>query len=166
MLNLKQKEMKFNVLDWLYEYWLPVKGLEGWYEVSNWGRVRSVERDVIYADGRVYHYPSKVLDIQRNPYRANYEQVHLYVNSKRIPSKVHRLVAEAFIPNPDNLPQVNHRDECTYNNAVWNLEWCDCKYNNSYGTKRKRLSNWRTGLKKYWKNENDYGYYRPEEINE
>ena len=152
---------KFNVLDWLYEYWIPVKGFEGLYEISNWGRIRSTERDVVYSDGRVYHYECTLKTPTENKYRNGYMQIDLYSNNKRKMCKVHRLVAESFLPNPDNLEQVNHRDECTSNNAVWNLEWCDCKYNNGYGTKRERLRQAKLGTKKYWKNEKEYGYCKP-----
>lgn len=63
-----------------------------------------------------------------------YKQVVLYKNKEHKTVAVHRLVAEAFIPNPDNLPQVNHKDENPSNNNVSNLEWCTCKYNVNYGT--------------------------------
>lgn len=69
--------------------------------------------------------------------KSGYLQVWLGYKCRRY---IHRLVAEAFIPNPDNLPEVNHRDENKQNNKVWNLEWCDRSRNNSYGTRRNRIS--------------------------
>lgn len=68
-----------------------------------------------------------------------YNKVQLYHNKKRKYFFVHRLVAEAFIPNPNNLPYVNHKDENRKNNNVDNLEWCTTKYNNNYGNRIKKM---------------------------
>jgi hypothetical protein len=68
-----------------------------------------------------------------------YSYVFVYNKDGRKQKAVHRLVAEAFIPNPLNLPQINHKDEDSLNNRVENLEWCDSKYNNNYGTKKDRI---------------------------
>lgn len=67
-----------------------------------------------------------------------YYRVHLSKNGEYRYWLIHRLVAITFIPNPNNLPFINHKDENPANNSVWNLEWCDYSYNNSYGTKTKR----------------------------
>lgn len=64
----------------------------------------------------------------------------LFKNGKRKTHRIHRLVALTFIPNPDNLPIVNHIDECKSNNMISNLEWCTLVYNNAYGTRNKRIS--------------------------
>lgn len=107
------------------EIWCPIKGYEGIYEVSDQGRVRSLKFG-----------KERILKPGRNP--KGYILVHLYKNREKKWYLVHRLVALAFIPNPDNLPQVNHKDENPSNNKVENLEWCDCKYNNNYGTRNQR----------------------------
>ena len=73
--------------------------------------------------------------------KDGYFEVSLYKNGKVKFFRVHRLVAEAYIPNPDNLPQVNHKDECKTNNCLQNLEWCDAKYNNNYGTRNEKAAN-------------------------
>jgi hypothetical protein len=76
--------------------------------------------------------------------KGGYQGVLLKTPEKFKGVLVHRLVAEAFIPNPDNLPQVNHKDENKWNNCVDNLEWCTAKYNSNYGTKNIRLSKTKT----------------------
>lgn len=112
----------------IIEQWKPVEGFEGLYEVSNLGRVKSL--------GNNKSRKEKILKSGKNG--PGYLFVYLYRNGKRKMSKVHRLVAEAFLPNPLGLPQVNHRDENKTNNCVENLEFCDAKYNNNYGTRNVR----------------------------
>lgn len=128
------------------EIWKDIKCYEGHYQVSNLGRVKSLGR---YRKGR---YGSKVWVNERfmyqNVQKSGYVHIHLSMNHKVRIFKLHRLVAEAFIPNPNNLPQINHKDENKQNNCVDNLEWCDSKYNNNYGTKIERYSKTTTNDKK------------------
>ena len=109
------------------EIWKDIEGYEGLYQVSNMGRVRSLRKNIILREG-----------ISRG-----YSVLNLSKNGKPLTKKVHRLVANAFIPNPDNLPQVNHKDENKLNNCADNLEWCTQEYNLNYGTgnKKRGLSN-------------------------
>ena len=120
------------------EYWKPVVGYEGLYMVSNRGRVKSFDRWVKSRNGSVRFCKGRILKPVTND--RGYLCVELWKNNKRKSCKVHRLVAEAFIPNTYNLPMINHRDENKSNNNVNNLEWCDCKYNNTYGTRIERCS--------------------------
>ena len=107
------------------EVWRPVVGYEELYEVSNLGRVRSY-----YNKGRI---------LKPNLNHFGYLYVNLYKNKLCKHMYVHRLVAEAFLPNLDNLPQVNHLNECKTDNRVCNLEWCTALYNNNYGTHNQRI---------------------------
>lgn len=113
------------------EIWKPI-GYEG-YEVSNLGRVKSYKYDKI--NGKIM-----------KPYKntKGYLQIDLQLDGRkrenRVHLSVHRLVAIAFIPNPDNLPQVNHKDEDKTNNCVDNLEWCTNNYNAHYGTHIERVA--------------------------
>ena len=118
------------------EIWKPIEGYEGLYEVSNTGRVRSFDRYVKYSNGQIHLHKGKVLSPIKDT--DGYLQVVLHCNGKCKTIKVHRLVAQAFIPNPDNLPQINHKDEDKLNNCVENLEWCTAKYNINYGTRNIR----------------------------
>ena len=102
----------------MIEEWRPVVGYEGLYEVSNTGQVRSLDRYVKTCYGSYRLHKGKVLRPGIRP------DGYLVVSLQYRMFRVHRLVAEAFLPNPDNLPQVNHKDEDKTNNNVDNLEWC------------------------------------------
>ena len=114
------------------EIWKPIDGFEGLYEVSNLGRIKILQKT--RSDGKVYK--EKLMKISTN---GSYCEVSLHKEGKASHHLVHRLVAKAFIPNPEGLPQVNHIDENKTNNCVENLEWCTAKYNSNYGTRAKRL---------------------------
>ena len=117
----------------LEEIWKDIQGYEGQYMVSNLGRVKSFKKN---SNGNIL----KISDDGNG-----YKQISLYKNGKSKTWKIHRLVAIAFIPNPNDLPQVNHKDEDPSNNCVDNLEWCDGKYNSNYGNHNKKLSEAHTG---------------------
>ena len=125
----------------LNEEWRPVKGFEGYYEVSNQGRVRSLDnyRRVCDVNGveHMRFVKGVVRKLQLLP--NGYVSVSLKSMGKHRRFNVHRLIAETFIPNPHNLPEVNHKDEDKSNNRVDNLEWCDRLYNANYGTGRQRM---------------------------
>lgn len=124
------------------EEWKPVVGLENLFAVSNKGRVAS-----IYKKGR-----ETFSILSQHVLKGKYNTINFWINSKRTMFYVHRLVAEAFIPNPLNLPEVNHKDENGLNNFVWvnpdgsldpeksNLEWCDRHYNLTWGTRSQRFA--------------------------
>ena len=109
------------------EIWCPINGYGGLYEVSDQGRVKSIG-----------YGKERILRPGRNG--RGYLKVGLHRNGECKWYDMHRLVAQAFIPNPQNLPEVNHKDENKTNNSVQNLEWCDSKYNNNYGTRNQRMA--------------------------
>ena len=114
----------------LYDY-------TGLYQVSSLGRVRIVN---YRGTGKTKIKKLQIPD-------GKYVSVSLTRDKKLETFYVHRLVANAFIPNPNNLPQVNHKDEDKTNNNVNNLEWCTSEYNINYGTRSKRQSETQTGMK-------------------
>ena len=111
----------------LFEEWKTIENYEN-YQVSNFGRIKSLER----IDNNNHLVKERILKQSTNKY--GYQQVHLCRDGKQKMLYVHRLVAMAFIDNPNNYEQVNHKDENKCNNHVDNLEWCDCKYNCNYGS--------------------------------
>lgn len=119
------------------EIWKDIAGYEGKYQVSNLGRIRSLDR-IVYNQGRHYFQNGKIL--KAGSQKSGYLFVTLYKAGKRKEYLVHRLVAQAFIPNPNGLSQVNHKDEDVTNNKVENLEWCTAKYNCNYGTRNEKIA--------------------------
>ena len=113
------------------EIWKDIEGFEGLYQVSNLGNVKSL----VDSNG-VSREKIRKPSICSN----GYLQVILYKNKTIKHFSVHRLVAIAFIPNPNNLPCVNHIDECKTNNVASNLEWCTHKENINYGSRNERAS--------------------------
>lgn len=125
------------------EIWKPIKGYEDYY-ISNYGNVVSKKRKTI---------------IRKTFIRNGYVAVVLFKDNVKKTFSVHRLVAISFLPNPNNLPQVNHKDEDKTNNFVYvnhdgnvdvdksNLEWCNIKYNVTYGTTKKRMVSTRNNKK-------------------
>ena len=107
------------------EIWKDIKGYEGLYQVSNMGNVRSL-----------MYNKHKILKPHKT--ENGYLQVFLYKDKKRSVFLLHRIVAKAFLPNNNNLPQLNHINEIKSDNRLENLEWCDNSYNNKYGSISKR----------------------------
>ena len=119
------------------EIWKSVRGFEGYYEVSNLGRVRSVDR-VIYDRVRKCDRQMKGRILTQMDNGHGYKHVMFCKEHRTTIRYVHILVAEAFIDNPGSLPYVNHKDENKGNNSSSNLEWCDGSYNNRYGMRTKK----------------------------
>lgn len=118
--------------------WRDIPGYEGRYKVSTDGEVYSVPRKIHC--GRATRNVGGIIIKQQRDVNG-YLTVNLCDGKgDRRSKKVHRLLASAFIPNPDNLPCVNHKDEDKANNHVSNLEWCTVEYNNNYGTHQQRSS--------------------------
>lgn len=121
------------------EIWKDITGYEGIYQISNYGRVKSLDRYIQYVNGNNIFTKGKILNGFTKP--TGYKSVDLYYNNHRKKFHIHRLVAGAFIENPNNLPEVNHKDEDKSNNCVENLEWCTCAYNINYGTHNQKVAN-------------------------
>lgn len=115
------------------EEWRDIKGYEGIYQVSNLGNIKSLPR----YDYRGHLRKEKHLKKKEH---QGYLFTKLYKNGIYKMKPVHRLVAQAFIPNPENYPEVNHKDENPSNPRMDNLEWCTSKYNSNYGTRSKRIA--------------------------
>lgn len=122
------------------EIWKDIPNYEGLYQVSNLGRVKSLPRTVIRTHNGTGDLLLKSRILSPSTYPKGYKKVTLRKNNKSKYFFVHRLVAEVFIPNPNNYPHVNHKDENPSNNDFRNLEWCTNDYNMSYGTLGYRIS--------------------------
>ena len=110
------------------EIWKDIEGYEGLYQVNNLGRVKR------------YYKNSKEKILKPFSNRDGYLNVKLYKEGKSKQSKVHRLVAQAFILNPEDKPEVNHKDEDKTNNKVENLEWMTRRENINYGTHNEKVA--------------------------
>ena len=117
----------------MQEVWKDVRGYEGFYQVSNKGRVKSSARVITWKDGE-RKVSEKIMKNQID--KDGYLVVSLNKNKKRNSFKVHRLVATEFLENKENLPVVNHINEDKKDNVPSNLEWCTRKYNSQYSLNR------------------------------
>ena len=175
--NLENAEKCRQIIEWLRELQerrkqpeiirRPVVGYEGYYEVDNCGRVYAIDRTIHVEDhGRIYDKSLKGGAMKQHVHSGGYKVVCLTRDGNTKILFVHRIVAMAFLPNPENLPCINHKDEDKTNNFVDNIEWCSYQYNNAYGSKPKKHSKCMTGrkqsdehksrrsesLKRYWAN--------------
>lgn len=111
----------------MMEIWKPIKGYEELYQVSNKGRVKSLDRYIGHRfEGKLRKHKGRVL---KPSLWSGYRIVNLVKDKKRKTFQIHRLVAQAFLKNPDKLPVVHHKDSNTLNNTVENLQWCTTREN-------------------------------------
>lgn len=132
----------------MQEQWKYVIGYEGLYKISNEGKLKSCERKIHVAHRGYDGFKTvKEKEMKTRINNMGYESVKLCKDNKYSEALIHRLVAQAFIPNPNNLPCVNHKDENPLNNCVDNLEWCTQKYNCNFGNRNSKISKSRIGMK-------------------
>lgn len=132
------------------KYGKTLKDMNGLYQVSNLGRVKSL---VFWSNvHKKFYKREKIMKLGKN--EQGYQTVVLCRNKVQTGKNIHRLVAEAFIENPYNLQEVNHKDENPSNNKVNNLEWCDHKYNINYGSRGRRIDQYdlENNFIQTWKN--------------
>ena len=126
----------------MVEEWRDVLGFEGLYQISNFGNVKTLARPAPTTHrGHIGYRIIRERLMKPAHGTRSYNCVRLRKDGKTITRRVHRMVAEAFIPNPNNLPEVNHKDDNKYNNRVDNLEWCTHKQNMNSGTVAMRIGN-------------------------
>lgn len=119
------------------EEWRDIKGYEGYYQVSNMGRVKSLTRWRIDRNNIRHKMQGRIMRLNKT--NCGYYIIGLCVGDMRKYYLIHRLIAQCFIPNPNNYPCVNHKDEDKTNNCASNLEWCTHLYNNTFGSRMERV---------------------------
>lgn len=120
------------------EIWKDIKGYEGFYQISNLGKVKSLKRTISFRRNGVNNtIKVKTIILSPGKYRGGYLQVSLNKRGKGTTNKMHRLVGQAFIPNPENKPCINHLNGIKTNNYAQNLEWCTYEENNRHAIKHK-----------------------------
>lgn len=127
------------------EIWKDIEGYEGYFQISNFGKVKSVQR-IIWIEGKKPRYKNireRILKTWKN--NSGYEMVALYINGIKKDRTVHRLVARAFIPNENKLPDVNHKNGLKFDNCVENLEWITKGNNEKH--KRQKIQNKKRGVR-------------------
>jgi len=129
------------------EIWKNIKGFENSYQISNYGRVKSLNRLIWCSSNKSYsRIKGRILKL--DIINKNYAQIGLWNNRKCHKKLIHRLVAESFISNPNNYPEINHKDCNKLNNNINNIEWCTRKQNAKHAKKNGAYSNFPNGVNK------------------